>query len=732
MASVSIKWFFAQVDRFIYSLISIVYRLIEQLANIDVFGNEAISDFTTRIYTVLGVFMLFKISFSFINYIINPDKFSDKQTGFSKIIGNIILVFIMLITVPWAFTLLKDFQNAILSENIIGNFILGTDETTTDNYYREIKWSPDCEGNIITNSTGNYLSLMVFRPFYQHSSGFTPSEENPSVLCELSSVNGYTTVSSILKPSVYLKGEETGETVAGALESLVSPAVGLTIDYQVNYMFLISTIVGILICGLMISFALDVAVRSIKMGFLQIIAPIPIISFIDPDKSKHKMFTNWLQEVGKTWLALFIRIGALYLIVYILELLNMSPLSYNPLWVWITIFIIIGALIFAKKLPSLIEAITGLKLEGGMFEFNPLKKIKNEALGGKFISNGASAVGGALVGLGASAAAHGIAWNANRKKLGVEQEKYDKLKPNRMNIMQQQRAVLDAKKAEIAKLNNLNALKAQNDHDKIVAARNGDVGLLNSLGVTGAHLDGQINQAKQNIANSSAEFDNLKSQYKKEHLEAAEQKKKVDEVKNAKINSQPFMSAAGEIARGTIAGAKNAYKADTLNIGKVIGAGLKGHDEAALKRNYREDFSLGEELYDKMTTFARIKNESGTSSEISKAIKELNNNLTRERNNMVTISNTLANLSQGLSNAKQPEAINIINNMKHEDFINSYSDFNDYYRKNSGTKLSQDDFDAIYAAINAAVKSQKQIDDYEKNIKKYTEMKESQDKKGRE
>ncbi len=163
---------------------------------------------------------------------------------------------------------------------------------------------------------------------------------------------------------------------------------------------------------------------------------------------------------------------------------------------------------------------------------------------------------------------------------------------------------------------------------------------------------------------------------------------------------------------------------------KAIQAGLKGTDEAAVKRNYREDFSLKDELYDKMTSFARIKNDSGTSSEVANEIKKLNNMLTREQNNMNTLNNTLANLTNSLDNDKKSEAINIINNSRHEDFIDQFKSFTDYSRSNSGTRLTKDDFDAIYSAISASVQSQRNIDAYTKDIKKYNEMLDKQSKKG--
>lgn len=53
------------------------------------------------------------------------------------------------------------------------------------------------------------------------------------------------------------------------------------------------------------------------------------------------------------------------------------------------VFIIIGALMFAKQLPKLISDLTGIKLDG-KFEWNPLKRVENEALGAKMVTGAAA------------------------------------------------------------------------------------------------------------------------------------------------------------------------------------------------------------------------------------------------------------------------------------------------------------------------------------------------------
>ena len=91
------------IDDMIYSLISSVYSLINQLAQTQIFTSGDISGFSRRIYALLGIFMLFKLSFSMITYLVNPDEFSDKSKGFGSLIKNVIITMILIVAVPYIF-----------------------------------------------------------------------------------------------------------------------------------------------------------------------------------------------------------------------------------------------------------------------------------------------------------------------------------------------------------------------------------------------------------------------------------------------------------------------------------------------------------------------------------------------------------------------------------------------------------------------------------------------------
>jgi len=390
-----VRTFLTWLDSGVYWLIGEVYGLITRMTEYRIF--DATDNFLTdKIYTLLSIFMLFKVSFSFINYLINPDSFTDKEKGVQKIILNVVIMFILLVISPWAFGKMWELQDALIKEDVIGQFVFEDDETVGTKQYKMAK---QCTETSTAKTDGDYISLMVLRGFYHPYDNVTLEmiQSNASKLCESTSEG---------TPSYYLQ--------------LVNASSGDM--YIMNYTIIVSTAVGVVTLLILIGFAMDVGLRVIKLSFLQLIAPIPIVSYVDPSSHKNGMFIKWLKEVGATWVSVFVRLFALFFAIRVIQELGEGQLTTiygtdeDPGFL-INVFLIIGALMFAKQLPKLISDITGIKLDGG-FNLNPLKKIENEALGGKELSGGIKTVGkftgrtaktlGGLAGAGLVGAARGI------------------------------------------------------------------------------------------------------------------------------------------------------------------------------------------------------------------------------------------------------------------------------------------------------------------------------------
>ena len=80
-----------------------VYDLLISIARTSVLSQGDISSMADRIYKLLAVFMVFKVTFSLIMYVVNPDDFSEKTKGVGKLTANVIISLALLILTPYIF-----------------------------------------------------------------------------------------------------------------------------------------------------------------------------------------------------------------------------------------------------------------------------------------------------------------------------------------------------------------------------------------------------------------------------------------------------------------------------------------------------------------------------------------------------------------------------------------------------------------------------------------------------
>lgn len=354
---------FALLDGIVAWAIELLYVLLIKIADTDVFG-ELIYQYLGRIYTFLGIFMVFKLSFAMINYIINPDTLTDKGKGFSKLITNVVISLILLAITPNLFDAAFKLQSDLLSSNAVYQIVTGKKLPTSDgNSNKSLEENAKVQGK--------EMSYAVYSSFIYKSGGDDYELEDQKI-CEIKA--GAT---CLLDEDVIIKKD------------------GKKFTYE--YKYLISTICGCAVAYMLLMFCFDAAVRSVKLGFLQIIAPIPILSMIDPGKGTDKV-SKWGKECGKTFIDLFIRLAGIFFALDVIHSILSSKemmkyyssgASVNNLFV--RLFVIIGCLMFAKQLPNLIESILGIKLSGDGFSLK--KRLGNVPGLGVAKAAGAGALG---------------------------------------------------------------------------------------------------------------------------------------------------------------------------------------------------------------------------------------------------------------------------------------------------------------------------------------------------
>ena len=105
------------LDGAIYNLIDYLYDIFDFLAKINIFGADDYNAIVSRIYVILGLFMLFVLAYSLLKAVINPDDFAKGENSFPNLIKNVVIsLAILVVTILIvANVAIKIYSNAILN-----------------------------------------------------------------------------------------------------------------------------------------------------------------------------------------------------------------------------------------------------------------------------------------------------------------------------------------------------------------------------------------------------------------------------------------------------------------------------------------------------------------------------------------------------------------------------------------------------------------------------------------
>ncbi|MDD2202936.1 MAG: hypothetical protein PHD78_00885 [Bacilli bacterium] len=373
-----IRQLFFFLDKIIYGFIPTLYDFILILAEQKLFTEEAIQTLAGNIYAVLGVFVLFRLAFVLLSAIMDPDKLNDKQKGFPKMLGRVVVALVLIVAIPWVFSYAYKLQAVIINQGLIGKIILGSDH----------KYDQD---------PGQQMGEMAFKAFFMCN----PNSTGTGNACQNElDEQGFKKAFPPKNPDSETK---TASNFDWLLKHLNDETGAVNTNegevYKYSYTFGLSTIAGGFILAMLVVFIFDIAVRVVKLGFLQLIAPVAVIGYIEPDGG---IFNRWLKMSISTYVNLFVRILAITFVVYVLGVLNTSLIFAEMDSVqaaFVKIFIIFGALMFAKEAPVMLKNMFNLE-EGSIGTLNPMKK-----LGAVPLVGGVAAAG---IGFGASGVAKGL------------------------------------------------------------------------------------------------------------------------------------------------------------------------------------------------------------------------------------------------------------------------------------------------------------------------------------
>lgn len=343
--------------------------------------------------------MIFKLSISVLEAIVNPEKLTAKKTGTMSIIARIFVSLALLaaltpINIPnpkneyekklknngLIFGVLYSFQSRILQQNTLGRLILGNELTANDNSNTNIK---TLAGVTLSDSANSFSStiLKTFmrislvpkkqrvqndtnKPDELNKKNWVCQDINSKVLDVYSDVNA--------DPQVLLSLVNLDcDTAANSGIFSWFKSAGKKVAYSANYAFTYNPLGGIaalVFSFLLLTFTIDVAIRAIKIAVLRLIAPIPVISYMSPNPKDNGAMGTWAKSLMTTYLELFIRLLMVYLVIYLIQDMIRNGLIIGTSGGLIGgvsfILICFGLFLFAKQAPKFIKDALGMKGPG--------------------------------------------------------------------------------------------------------------------------------------------------------------------------------------------------------------------------------------------------------------------------------------------------------------------------------------------------------------------------------
>ena len=374
------------IDGWVYSLVAYAYKLFMIVAqlnmNMIIEHAEVLVD---RIKAVIMVLVLFKLAMSLITYLINPEKATDNAVGGTALVKKIIITAAMLVSYEFVFSFMNDLSALIIGYSEGGHSFKVIQPESGDNggLISRLVFGVNSDQSI--TDFGNQIASYTFQQFVKNDGSAKYDE-------------------------VFQEAKETGSF---AQVAELADEVGKRVKYEYP---VISAIVGAFLIYSIVKMSLDIAVRMFKLVILQIVAPVAIISYIDPNTEK-RVWKNYIKAYMTTYTDAFIRILALFITTAFISLVvgnvkefftSLGQQSGGLEEALIIIIVIVAGYRFAMLLPKFISSIFG-------FDFSNESKSSfgktMAAIGGFAVGGIAGMATGLTSGIRSGAGAAGVAAN---------------------------------------------------------------------------------------------------------------------------------------------------------------------------------------------------------------------------------------------------------------------------------------------------------------------------------
>lgn len=335
-------------DKILINYANQIYNYFIQILEGNLFTPTVIDGIMSRLYILVGIFIFFKLAALAIRYIAAPEQFLDEKAGGQQLIKRILIGSITIIMMPLIFDIAMSIQSAIISDNVIGKILL------PDYIYAEIQRDKE--------NTGKNLGMMVLGGFFGWNETIAKTQDSIA-WNEYNKVITYNDISLFNESKINNKVND---------------------QYVFSYVPIISTLaVGYYLLTL-IKYAMEVALRMIKLAFLQVIAPFSIVKYM-LDPADNESLKKWLNTTISTYILIFVRMFTLWFMMMMAYYLKNGMPSSDGVVSLITsstdpvlkALIVIAMFAFLKELPKLLSDLFGYNLQ----ENETINGVLNQATG---------------------------------------------------------------------------------------------------------------------------------------------------------------------------------------------------------------------------------------------------------------------------------------------------------------------------------------------------------------
>ena len=333
--------FFGFIDWVVYNIISAMFRVIVDLSTAEIFYDE--NDIISKIYVVVGVFILFKLVISAIQFMVNPDLFDDKEKGLTGILKNTVISIAFIVISPAIFNFATVMEKPVIET--IPRIILGNDKYSNAE-------SRDNE----TKDIGESVSMEVLKAFVSPKDA-----NNTAAMDDIKNLDSF--------------------------RENISKGCGLfnAKSCVYDYMLIISTICGGFIVYILLSMVLDVAVRTVKLSIIRMLAPIPISTYVyNKDR-----FNKFVKVAVQVYVDLFVRMAIVYFVIFAVKAILASDIwrsAASDNWIRdaiVHVALVVGLLMFAKSAPKFLSDLLGIQ-DIGSSDMKDMFKPLWQRAGGQF------------------------------------------------------------------------------------------------------------------------------------------------------------------------------------------------------------------------------------------------------------------------------------------------------------------------------------------------------------